>query len=95
MKLLAPNYLQLAMENTSEYQMAKKLLYLDWPEDPNQLFHNQVTPAIVKFARALQESKLIRGRIDLGDYQAVSQLVGMHDRWFSLEARHELLKRFE
>lgn len=95
MKLLPPHYLQLVMENATEHQMAKKLLYLDWDEEPNRLYLNQVTPEVVQFARALQETGLIRGRVDLGDYQSVSRLVGMHERWFSQDARYELLQRFE
>ena len=46
-------------------------------------------------ARALQQSDLIQGRIKLDNYQAVSQLVGMHDRWFSAAAKRELLRPFE
>ncbi|EEU29682.1 hypothetical protein HMPREF0501_01476 [Limosilactobacillus coleohominis 101-4-CHN] len=95
MTLLAPRYLQMVMENDIEYQQAKKLLWLDWDEEPNQLYQNPVTTSVVQMARALQQSDLIQGRIKLDNYQAVSQLVGMHDRWFAAAAKRELLRPFE
>ena len=95
MTLLAPRYLQMVMENDIEYRQAKKLLWLDWDEEPNQLYQNPVTTSVVQMALALQQSDLIQGRIKLDNYQAVSQLVGMHDRWFSAAAKRELLRPFE
>ena len=91
MTLLAPRYLQMVMENDIEYRQAKKLLWLDWDEEPNQLYQNPVTTSVVQMARALQQSDLIQGRIKLDNYQAV----GMHDRWFSAAAKRELLRPFE
>ena len=56
MTLLAPRYLQMVMENDIEYRQAKKLLWLDWDEEPNQLYQNPVTTSVVQMARALQQS---------------------------------------
>lgn len=95
MSLLSPHDLELVLTNRPEYQDAKQLLWLDWDEDPNQLYHHQVAPAVVRLARALQHTGLIQGRVNLTDYRAVSQLVGMHALWFSNGAKAELLKPFE
>jgi hypothetical protein len=95
MNLLPPHDLQLVLENSQEYQQAKKLLWLDWDEEPNQLYHNPVTPTVVHLARMLQQAGLVRGRVDLANYREVGQMVGQHPRWFSATAKNELLKPFE
>lgn len=95
MKLLLPDQLQKILDNDLEYQQAKRLLWLNWDEDPNMLYHQMVEPPVVELARALQSAGLMHGRVDLFNYRAVSQLVGQHDHWFSLNAKRELLRPFE
>lgn len=95
MKLLPPHQLQAVLDQTREYKQAKQLLSLDWDEEPNMLYHQQVEPPVVILARALQETGLIKGRVALDDYRSVSQLVGRHAQWFSANAKRELLKPFE
>ncbi|WP_251545858.1 hypothetical protein [Limosilactobacillus caecicola] len=95
MKLLPPQELQMVLDQSPEYRQARKLLRLDIDEDPNRLYHQPVNALTVRLARTLQTSNLIQGRVDLSDYRSVSQLVGQHDRWFSGDAKRELLKPFE
>lgn len=94
MKLLPPQYLQHVLNNDQEYQQAQKLLSMDWNEEPNALYHQQAEPSVVQLARSLQSTGLVKGRVDLSDYQSVSKLVGQHDRWFSPNAKRELLRPF-
>ncbi|MCI5812960.1 MAG: hypothetical protein SO061_06550 [Limosilactobacillus coleohominis] len=95
MKLIPPHQLQKILDNDLEYQQAKKLLWLNWDEDPNMLYHQMIEPDVVALARSLQSTGLINGRVNLADYRSVSQLVGQHDHWFSSNAKKELLKPFE
>lgn len=95
MALLPPHQLQHVLDHDREYRQACKLLQLDWDEEPNMLYHQRVEPSVVRLARALQTTGLIAGRVDLSDYRSVSQMVGQHSRWFSPNAKNELLKPFE
>lgn len=95
MKLLRPAELQLALDNSQEFQQAKKLLWLNWDEDPNSLYHHPVEPNVVRLARSLQAAGMITGRVHLDNYREVSQMIGHHDRWFSSRAKQELLAPFE
>ncbi|KRN58518.1 hypothetical protein [Limosilactobacillus secaliphilus] len=92
--LLGPQYLIEALTHSPEYERACQLLWLNWNEDPNALYRHPVEPEDVRFARALQDSQLVRGRLDLGNYRDVSQLLAHHGRWFSNNGRDELLAPF-
>ncbi len=78
--LLGPQYLIEALTHSPEYERACQLLWLNWNEDPNALYRHPVEPEDVRFARALQDSQLVRGRLDLGNYRDVSQLLAHHGR---------------
>lgn len=95
MKLLPPQILQAAIDNSATFKKAKKLLWLNWDEDPNMLYHNQVEPDIVEMARILQQTGVIKGRVDLSDYRAVSQMLAQHSYWFSQNGKAALLSPFD
>ena len=56
MKLIPPHQLQKILDNDLEYQQAKKLLWLNWDEDPNMLYHQMIEPDVVSLARSLQST---------------------------------------
>lgn len=93
--LLKPEYLIAALADQPEYHRACQLLWLNWPEDVNVLYNKPVEPADIRFARALQNSGLVSGRVHLDNYREVSQLLAQHNHWFSRNAQHELLAPFE
>lgn len=93
--LLGPQYLIEALTHSQEYQRACQLLWLNWNEDVNSLYQHPVEQSDVRFARALQDGQLVRGRLNLASYRDVSQLLAHHGRWFSSNGRDELLAPFE
>lgn len=93
--LLKPAYLIAALAKQDSYRRACQLLWLNWPEDVNLLYNKPVEAADIHFARALQESGLVKGRVHLNNYREVSQLLAQHGRWFSRNAQQELLAPFE
>lgn len=93
--LLAPAYLTAALSNNQAYQRACQLLWLNWPEDVNLLYNKPVEPADVRFARALQNADLVKGRVHLDNYRDVSMLIAQNDRWFSANAKQALLAPFQ
>lgn len=95
MKLLKPAELQMALDNSPEFQQAQQLLWLNWDEDPNVLYHNPVEPSVVRLARSLQEAGVVSRQVRLDNYREVSQMIGHHDRWFSARAKQELLAPFD
>lgn len=95
MKLMQPQELQMALDHDPVFEQARKLLWLDWDEDPNTLYQHPVEPQIVKMARSLQSAGVVSGRVHLDNYRDVSQMIGHHDRWFSARAKQELLSPFE
>lgn len=92
--ILNPQAMQKLLTHSIEYQRAVGLLNKRWDPDEQPIFRNVLQSADVQFARQLQIAGLVKGKIDLGDYQAVNQLLMQHDSWFSESARRTLLAPF-
>lgn len=86
--------MQKVLTHSSEYQRAVGLLNKRWDPDEQPIFRNVLQAADVQFARQLQIAGLVKGRVNLHDYQAVNQLLMQHDDWFSTSARQALLAPF-
>lgn len=92
--ILNPQAMQKVLTHSKEYQRAVGLLNKQWDPDEQALFRNVLQAADVQFARQLQIAGLIKGRVNLSDYQAVNQLLMQHDDWFSPSAHQTLLAPF-
>lgn len=86
--------MQKVLTHSKEYQRAIGLLNKQWNPDEQPIFRNVLQSADVQFARQLQIAGLVKGKINLGNYQAVNQLLMQHDSWFSESARKTLLNPF-
>lgn len=93
--MLNPEAMQKVLLHSKEYQRAVGLLNQNWDPDSQPIYRDVLQAADVYFARQLQVAGLIHGRVDLGDYRAVNQLLMQHDQWFSESARQALLAPFQ
>lgn len=92
--ILNPQAMQKVLTHSKEYQRAVGLLNKRWDPDEQPIFRNVLQAADVQFARQLQIAGLVKGRVNLADYQAVNQLLMQHDDWFSATAHQTLLAPF-
>lgn len=92
--ILNPQAMQKVLTHSKEYQRAVGLLNKRWDPDEQPIFRNVLQAADVQFARQLQIAGLVKGRVDLSNYQAVNQLLMQHDDWFAASARKTLLAPF-
>lgn len=92
--ILNPQAMHKVLTHSKEYQRAVGLLNLCWDPDEQPVFRNVLQSADVQFARQLQIAGLIKGKVDLSNYQAVNQLLMQHDLWFAESARQTLLAPF-
>lgn len=86
--------MQKVLTHSDDYRRAVGLLNKNWDPDDQQFFRNVLQSADVQFARQLQIAGLIKGHVNLNDYQEVNQLLMQHDSWFSPSARKTLLAPF-
>lgn len=95
MTILNPQAMQKVLTHSPEYRRAVGLLNERWDPDSQPIYRDVLQAADVYFARQLQVGGLISGKVDLGDYRAVNQLLMRHDQWFSTGARNALLAPFQ
>lgn len=93
-KLIKPEMMQQILTHSQVYYRAIKLLTLNWDLGEQLLFRDQVLPGDVAFARQLQNHQLINGKVNLDNYQEVSQMIARHPAWFTERAQQALLSPF-
>lgn len=94
-QLLKPTVMKAALTHDQAYVRAVGLLNENWDPDGQPIYRNVFEAGDVGVARQLQQSGLITGKVNLADYQAVSQLLVRHPQWFSAGSRQALLKPFQ
>lgn len=93
--ILNPQAMQKLLSHGTEYRRAIGLLNENWNPDDQPIYRDVLQAADVYFARQLQATGLIRGRVDLANYRSVNQLLMHHDQWFAKSARQALLAPFQ
>lgn len=93
-KLIKPEMMQQILTHSQGYYRAIRLLNLNWDLGDQILFRDQVLPGDVNFARQLQDHQLINGKVNLNNYQEVSQMISGHPAWFTERAQQALLDPF-
>lgn len=95
MEELTPEQMREILRHGSRYQRAVQLLHEDWNFNKSPIANELVDAVDISWARLLQRQGLIKGRVDLDDYRAASQLISCYPQWFSAAGRQELLSEFE
>ena len=94
-ELLKPAVMQTVLTHDRRYIRAVGLLNGNWDPDDQPIYRDLLAASDVVLARQLQQATLIHGRVNLTDYQSVSQLLNRHPQWFSAGAQQALLKPFQ
>lgn len=92
---LTPAQMREILKHGSRYQRAVQLLHEDWNFNKSPIANDLVDAVDVSWARLLQRQGLIKGRVNLDDYRAASQLIARYPQWFSAAGRQALLAEFE
>ncbi|QZN92943.1 hypothetical protein KZE55_09380 [Limosilactobacillus panis] len=93
-QFLKPALMVAVLTHDQDYQRAVGLLNEDWNPDDQPIYRDVFEARDVIFARQLQQSGLVPGKVDLGDYQSANHLLVRHPQWFSAGSRQALLAPF-
>lgn len=94
-QLLPPETMRAVLTHSRDYVRAAALVNEEWTPDEQPLYRDALGSQDVILARQLQSGGLLPGRVDLGNYRAVNQLLIDHQQWFAASARQELLRPFQ
>lgn len=94
-QLLKPMVMKSVLTHDQNYVRAIGLLNENWDPDDQPIYRNVFEAGDVGIARQLQNAGLVNGKVNLADYQAVSQLLARHPQWFSAGSRQALLRPFQ
>jgi hypothetical protein len=93
-QLLKPALMKAVLIHDQDYQRAVGLLNENWDPDDQPIYRDVLEARDITFARRLQRSGLVPGKVDLSDYQSANQLLVRHPQWFSAGSRQALLTPF-
>lgn len=93
-QLLKPALMKAVLIHDQDYQRAVGLLNENWDPDNQPIYRDVLEARDITFARRLQRSGLVPGKVDLSDYQSANQLLVRHPQWFSAGSRQALLTPF-
>lgn len=93
-QLLKPALMKAVLIHDQDYQRAVGLLNENWDPDDQPIYRDVLEARDITFARRLQRSGLVPGKVNLSDYQSANQLLVRHPQWFSAGSRQALLTPF-
>lgn len=93
-QLLKPALMKAVLIHDQDYQRAVGLLNENWDPDDQPIYRDVLEARDITFARRLQRSGLVPGKVDLSDYQSANQLLVRHPQWFSAGSQQALLTPF-